>query len=74
VRKSKLAPDYSLIVLRVLTCVAVIKMITGRLASVTKKQQMIVEANSKEQQAQLQAARRRSGDVTPRSIPSHGST
>lgn len=74
VRKSKLAPDYSLIVLRVLTCVAVIKMITGRLASVTKKQQMIVEANNKEQQAQLQAARRRSGDVTPRSIPSHGST
>ncbi|KND92323.1 Serine/threonine-protein kinase apg-1 [Tolypocladium ophioglossoides CBS 100239] len=51
-----------------------IKMITGRLASVSKKQQMIVEANSKEQQAQLQAARRRSGDVTPRSVPSHGST
>jgi serine/threonine-protein kinase ULK/ATG1 len=49
-------------------------MITGRLASVSKKQQMIVEANSKGQQAQLQAARRRSGDVTPRSVPSHGST
>ncbi|KAM4068109.1 kinase [Hirsutella rhossiliensis] len=51
-----------------------IKMITGRLASVTKKQQMIAEANSKEQQAQLQMARRRSGDVTPRSVPTHGSS
>ncbi|KJZ72849.1 Serine kinase ATG1 [Hirsutella minnesotensis 3608] len=51
-----------------------IKMISGRLASVTKKQQMIAEANSKEQQAQLQMARRRSGDMTPRSVPSHGSS
>ncbi|ODA81198.1 hypothetical protein RJ55_04162 [Drechmeria coniospora] len=51
-----------------------IKMITARLASVTKKQQMIDEANSKEQQAQLQAPQRQSGDVTPRSVPSYGST
>ncbi|KAG6017206.1 Serine/threonine-protein kinase [Claviceps pusilla] len=49
-----------------------IKMIRGRLAAVAKKQQMIADANSKEQHAQLQAARRRSGDVTPRSVPSHG--
>lgn len=48
-------------------------MIKGRLAAVVKKQQMIADANTKEQQAQLQAARRRSGDVTPRSVPSHGS-
>lgn len=53
---------------------AVIKMITGRLAAVTKKQQMIAEANSKEQQAQLQMARRRSGDATARSVPTHGSS
>ncbi|PHH75744.1 hypothetical protein CDD83_4368 [Cordyceps sp. RAO-2017] len=53
-----------------------IKMITGRLASVTKKQQMIAEANSKEQQqAQLQQmARRRSGDLTPRSAPTTTAT
>nr|AFO69309.1 serine/threonine-protein kinase [Aciculosporium take] len=50
-----------------------IKMIRGRLAAVAKKQQMIAEANSKEHHAQLQAARRRSGDGTPRSVPSHGS-
>ncbi|KAG5922517.1 Serine/threonine-protein kinase [Claviceps africana] len=49
-----------------------IKMIRGRLAAVAKKQQMIADANSKEHHAQLQAARRRSGDVTPRSVPSHG--
>jgi serine/threonine-protein kinase ULK/ATG1 len=48
-------------------------MIKGRLAAVVKKQQMIADANSKEQQAQIQAARRQSGDVTPRSVPSHGS-
>lgn len=52
---------------------AVIQMIKGRLAAVVKKQQMIADANNKEQQVQLQAARRRSGDVTPRSVPSHGS-
>ncbi|RDA83722.1 hypothetical protein CP532_0230 [Ophiocordyceps camponoti-leonardi (nom. inval.)] len=50
-----------------------IKMITGRLASVTKKQQMIAEANSKEQQAQMQMARRRSGETVPRSLPSNTS-
>ncbi|KAH6890488.1 hypothetical protein B0T10DRAFT_320771 [Thelonectria olida] len=50
-----------------------IKMITSRLATVRKKQQMIAEANSKAY-AQLHATRRRSGDVTPRSVPSHGST
>ncbi|KAG5930977.1 Serine/threonine-protein kinase [Claviceps sorghi] len=49
-----------------------IKMIRARLAAVAKKQQMIADANSKEHHAQLQAARRRSGDVTPRSVPSHG--
>ncbi|KAG5980693.1 Serine/threonine-protein kinase [Claviceps digitariae] len=49
-----------------------IKMIRGRLAAVAKKQQMIADANSKEHHAQVQAARRRSGDVTPRSVPSHG--
>ncbi|RDA89792.1 hypothetical protein CP533_3321 [Ophiocordyceps camponoti-saundersi (nom. inval.)] len=48
-----------------------IKMITDRLASVTKKQQMIAEANSKEQQAHLQMARRRSGETVPRSLPSN---
>lgn len=47
-----------------------IKMITGRLSAVRKKQQMIVEANSKTQLALQQAARRRSGDMTPRSVPS----
>ncbi|KAI5459885.1 hypothetical protein BGZ63DRAFT_405832 [Mariannaea sp. PMI_226] len=50
-----------------------IKMITSRLAAVRKKQQMIAEANSKAY-AQQHATRRRSGDVTPRSAPSHGST
>ncbi|KAH7143941.1 hypothetical protein EDB81DRAFT_652558 [Dactylonectria macrodidyma] len=43
-----------------------IKMITGRLGAVRKKQQMIAEANSKAHYA----TRRRSGDVTPRSVPS----
>lgn len=52
----------------------VIKMITGRLGAVRKKQQMIAEANSKAQYAQQHAARRRSGDVTPRSVPSHASS
>ncbi|KAF4956432.1 hypothetical protein FSARC_11568 [Fusarium sarcochroum] len=51
-----------------------IKMITGRLAAVRKKQQMIAEANSKTQYSYQQAARRRSGDVTPRSVPSHASS
>ncbi|KAI9167470.1 Serine/threonine-protein kinase ATG1 [Paramyrothecium foliicola] len=53
-----------------------IKMITGRLGVVRKKQQMIAEANSKAQPVQLQQQppRRRSGDVTPRSVPSQAST
>lgn len=52
----------------------VIKMITGRLAAVRKKQQMIADANSKVTNAFQQAARRRSGDITPRSVPSHASS
>ncbi|KAF4448147.1 hypothetical protein F53441_8405 [Fusarium austroafricanum] len=51
-----------------------IKMITGRLAAVRKKQQMIAEANSKTFHSYQQAARRRSGDMTPRSVPSHASS
>jgi serine/threonine-protein kinase ULK/ATG1 len=45
-----------------------IKMITGRLGLVRKKQQMIAEVNSKAQQSQ---PRRQSGDMTPRSVPTH---
>lgn len=52
----------------------VIKMITGRLGAVRKKKQMIAEANSHVQQGYQQAPRRRSGDVTPRSVPSHASS
>ncbi|KAG7410426.1 hypothetical protein DER46DRAFT_92842 [Fusarium sp. MPI-SDFR-AT-0072] len=51
-----------------------IKMITGRLAAVRKKQQMIAEANSKTLQSYQQSTRRRSGDITPRSVPSHASS
>ncbi|CAM1502971.1 Fc.00g077470.m01.CDS01 [Cosmosporella sp. VM-42] len=51
-----------------------INMITGRLSAVRRKQRMIAEANSKAQHAQQTAARRRSGDVTPRSVPSHSSS
>ncbi|TQW00445.1 hypothetical protein V2A60_001522 [Cordyceps javanica] len=49
-----------------------ITMITGRLNMVRKKQQMIAEANNKTQHTS--AMRRLSGDVTPRSVPSYGST
>jgi len=49
-------------------------MITGRLAAVRKKQQMIAEANSKTLQSYQQSTRRRSGDITPRSVPSHASS
>jgi serine/threonine-protein kinase ULK/ATG1 len=49
-------------------------MITGRLGAVRKKKQMIAEANSHVQHAYQQAPRRRSGDVTPRSVPSHASS
>jgi serine/threonine-protein kinase ULK/ATG1 len=51
-----------------------IKMITGRLAAVRKKQQMIAEANSKTLQSYQQSTRRQSGDITPRSVPSHASS
>ncbi|KAH6605111.1 hypothetical protein Trco_006818 [Trichoderma cornu-damae] len=47
-----------------------ISMISGRLSMVRKKQRMIAEANSKAQPL----TRRRSGDVTPRSPLSQGST
>ncbi|PHH60159.1 hypothetical protein CDD81_2077 [Ophiocordyceps australis] len=49
-----------------------IGMITSRLASVAKKQQMIAQANSKELQAQMQSWRR-SGEGMPRSVASQGS-
>lgn len=49
-----------------------ITMITGRLNMVRKKQQMIAEANNNTQH--MSAMRRLSGDVTPRSVPSYGST
>lgn len=50
----------------------VIAMITGRLSSVRKKMRMIASA-TKLQQQQQDLVRRRSGDVTPRSVPSHAS-
>lgn len=46
-----------------------ITMITGRLTSVRKKMRMIASAAKLQQQHTL--GRRRSGDVTPRSVPSH---
>lgn len=49
--------------------VVVITMITGRLASVQKKKRMIASVAKLQQQQTL--GRRRSGDVTPRSVPSH---
>ncbi|KAJ9155049.1 Serine/threonine-protein kinase ATG1 [Pleurostoma richardsiae] len=49
-----------------------IHMITSRLANVRKKMHMIANA-SKAQQQQQSLARRRSGDVTPRSVQSHAS-
>ncbi|KAJ2958596.1 hypothetical protein NQ176_g11173 [Zarea fungicola] len=49
-----------------------ILMTTGRLNRVRKKQQMIADANSKAQH--MTNMRRLSGDVTPRSVPSYGST
>ncbi|KAJ0116487.1 hypothetical protein J7T55_007467 [Diaporthe amygdali] len=50
-----------------------ITMITGRLASVRKKMRMIASATKLQQQQQQDLVRRRSGDVTPRSVPSHTS-
>ncbi|KAK2050850.1 kinase-like protein [Colletotrichum somersetense] len=49
-----------------------IQMITARLSTVRKKMAMIAEASRSQQAAQL-PGRRRSGDVTPRSVPSHAS-
>ncbi|KAF9877364.1 serine threonine protein kinase [Colletotrichum karsti] len=49
-----------------------IQMITGRLSTVRKKMAMIAEASRSQQAAQL-PARKRSGDVTPRSVPSYAS-
>lgn len=51
----------------------VITMITGRLSSVRKKMRMIASATKLQQQQQQDLVRRRSGDVTPRSVPSHTS-
>ncbi|KAM0341177.1 hypothetical protein ACHAPU_010192 [Fusarium lateritium] len=45
-----------------------------RLAAVRKKQHMIADANNKVTLAFQQSARRRSGDITPRSVPSHASS
>ncbi|KAK3313805.1 hypothetical protein B0H66DRAFT_361805 [Apodospora peruviana] len=45
----------------------VINMITGRLATVRKKMQMIARAQQQQQQQTMM--RRRSGDMTPRSLP-----
>ncbi|OHW91250.1 ulk ulk protein kinase [Colletotrichum incanum] len=49
-----------------------IQMITARLSTVRKKMAMIAEASRSQQAAQL-PGRQRSGDVTPRSMPSHAS-
>ncbi|GKT95606.1 serine threonine-protein kinase ATG1 [Colletotrichum tofieldiae] len=49
-----------------------IQMITARLSTVRKKMAMIAEASRSQQAAQL-PGRKRSGDVTPRSVPSHAS-
>ncbi|TDZ61674.1 Serine/threonine-protein kinase ATG1 [Colletotrichum trifolii] len=50
-----------------------IQMISGRLSRVRKKMAMIAEASRSQQAIQLPPARKRSGDVTPRSVPSHAS-
>ncbi|KAL0931050.1 serine threonine-protein kinase ATG1 [Colletotrichum truncatum] len=49
-----------------------IQMITARLSTVRKKMAMIAEASRSQQAAQL-PVRKRSGDVTPRSVPSYAS-
>jgi serine/threonine-protein kinase ULK/ATG1 len=53
-----------------LTEILVIHMITGRLATLRKKMQMIANA-SKAQQNSLH--RKRSNEITPRSAPTHSS-
>ncbi|KAH6694127.1 serine/threonine-protein kinase unc-51 [Plectosphaerella plurivora] len=50
-----------------------ISMIRSRLAMVNKKLEAIREASRSEQRAQKDLARKYSGDVTPRSVPSHAS-
>lgn len=47
-----------------------ISMIRTRLAMVNKKLEAIKEA-SRSEQAQMDSVRKRSGDITPRSVPSH---
>jgi serine/threonine-protein kinase ULK/ATG1 len=49
--------------------VAVIQMISARLTSLRKRMHVIASASRAQQQHQQIATRRRSGDVTPRSIP-----
>jgi serine/threonine-protein kinase ULK2 len=69
VRKSMFDPLYTPYCQKTgLTCITVIKMITGRLGAVRKKQNMIAEAQKA--QARPVTTRQRSGDVTPRSLPS----
>ncbi|KAK4242404.1 hypothetical protein C8A03DRAFT_40220 [Achaetomium macrosporum] len=46
-----------------------IQMISGRLASLRRHMRQIEAANAQQQQHQQIAVRRRSGDVTPRSVP-----
>lgn len=48
----------------------VIALISGRLTMVRKKRNMIAEA----EKAQITAGRRRSGDMTPKSVRSHASS
>ncbi|KAK3374960.1 hypothetical protein B0H63DRAFT_261919 [Podospora didyma] len=47
----------------------VIQMVTGRLGTVRKKLHMIATASRAQQQQQHNMVRRRSGDITPRSVP-----
>ncbi|KAK1750677.1 Serine/threonine-protein kinase ATG1 [Echria macrotheca] len=46
-----------------------IQMVTGRLTTVRKKMHMIARASKAQQQSQQTMMRRRSGDMTPRSVP-----
>ncbi|KAM0284851.1 hypothetical protein ACHAQH_001772 [Verticillium albo-atrum] len=50
-----------------------IHLISSRLAMVRKKMTAIAEASRSEQSQQQASGRKRSGDVTPRSVPSHAS-
>ena len=51
-------------------CLVVISMISKRLSMVLQKRNLIAEA----EKAQLPSGRRLSGDMTPRSARSHGSS